>query len=75
MTPELRYDLFIEWQVTSTLTKQKIQEAYQEKYSTNQADENWEEYLVEALDIKHFFENCRVALEDQSSAASHYLKH
>lgn len=55
MTPEQRYDLAIEWRLTSNRMQKLIKDEYTEKYTGIHSEEHWEEYLVEALNIKPFW--------------------
>lgn len=55
MTPEQRYDLAIEWRLTSNRMQQLIKEEYTRKHGNNRPEEHWEEYLIEALNIKPFW--------------------
>lgn len=55
MTPEQRYDLAIEWRLTNYQLRQTITEEYQRKYGGEQSREHWEEYLIEALNLKSFW--------------------
>lgn len=55
MTPEQRYDLAIEWRLTSNKMKDIIKEEYRKKYGTNNTEEHWEKYLVKALNIETFW--------------------
>ena len=57
MTREQREDLYIEWEITSTETKQNLRREYREKYGDDQPVEHWEEYLVEALNVKPMWKN------------------
>ncbi len=57
MTPEQRYDLAIEWRLTSNKMQQLIKEEYAKKYGTNNPEEHWEEFLVDALNIKQFWKS------------------
>lgn len=57
MTPEQRYDLAIEWRLTSNRIQQLIEEEYTEKFGPKKSEEHWEEYLVEALNIKPFWKS------------------
>jgi hypothetical protein len=57
MTPEQRYDLAIEWRLTSNRMQQYIKEEYNRKYGPNNPEEHWEQFLVEALNIKPFWES------------------
>lgn len=55
MTPEQRYDLAIEWRLTSNRMQKLIKDEYTEKFNGINSEEHWEEYLVEALNIKPFW--------------------
>ena len=55
MTPEQRYDLAIEWRLTSNRMKDLIKEEYVKLYGSNTSDEHWEDYLVKALNIEQFW--------------------
>lgn len=55
MTPEQRYDLAIEWRLTSNRMQQLIREKYEEEYGSKKSEEHWEEFLVEELNIKPFW--------------------
>jgi hypothetical protein len=55
MTPEQRYDLAIEWRLTSNRMQQIIKDEYNKKHGNQSSEEHWEEYLVEALNIKPFW--------------------
>ncbi|SHO50400.1 hypothetical protein [Desulfopila aestuarii] len=57
MTPEQRYDLAIEWRLTSNRMKEIIKEEYNKKYGTNTSDEQWESYLIKALNIESFWKS------------------
>lgn len=57
MTPEQRYDLAIEWRLTSTRMQQLIKEEYAKTHGSNTSEEQWEKYLVEALNIKPFWKS------------------
>lgn len=57
MTPEQRYDLAIEWRLTSNRLKEIIKNEYVEKYGENTSDEHWENYLVKALNIESFWKS------------------
>lgn len=55
MTPEQRYDIAIEWRLTSNRMQQLIKDEYSKKYGENTTEDHWEEFLVEALNIKPFW--------------------
>ncbi len=55
MTPEQRNDLCIEWDYISTTQKERIVHEYQDKYEHTGHWQDWEEYLVEQLNIKQFW--------------------
>ncbi len=55
MTPEQRYDLAIEWRLTSNRMQKQIKEEYSKKFNGTYSEEHWEEYLVEALNIRPFW--------------------
>ncbi len=57
MTPEQRYDLAIEWRLTSNRMQQIIKDEYTRKHGNQISEEHWEEYLVEALNIRPFWES------------------
>jgi len=57
MTPEQRYDLAIEWRLTSNRMKEIIREEYNRKYGSNGSDEQWESYLIKALNIETFWKS------------------
>lgn len=57
MTPEQRYDLAIEWRLTSNRMKEIIKEEYNKKYGSNTSDEQWESYLIKALNIESFWKS------------------
>jgi len=57
MTPEQRYDLAIEWRLTSNRMKEIIKEEYDRKYGPNSSDEQWESYLIKALNIETFWKS------------------
>ena len=57
MTPEQRYDLAIEWRLTSNRMQQYIKDEYIRRYGAKQSEEHWEQYLVEALNIKPFWKS------------------
>ena len=52
MTPEQKKDLYIEWEITSSQIKAKIKAEYEEKYGTDTSLEHWENYLIEALNVR-----------------------
>lgn len=55
MTPEQRYDLAIEWRLTSNRMQQIIREEYAKKHGSNNSEEHWENFLVKALNIEPFW--------------------
>lgn len=57
MTPEQRYDLAIEWRLTSNKMKEIIKDDYQKKFGPNTTKEHWENYLVKALNIESFWKS------------------
>lgn len=57
MTPEQRKDLAIEWQITDSRTKQDIKSEYLRKYGHVHNEEHWEVHLLEALNIRPYWEN------------------
>ena len=57
MTPEQRYDLAIEWRLTSNRMKEIIREEYIKEYGTSTSEEHWENYLIKALNIEHFWKS------------------
>lgn len=57
MTPEQRYDLAIEWRLTSNRMKEIIREEYTKQYGDNDSEEHWESYLVKALNIESFWKS------------------
>lgn len=57
MTPEQRYDLAIEWRLTSNRMKEIIKEEYSKKYGDNTSEEQWEKFLIEALNIETFWKS------------------
>lgn len=57
MTPEQRYDLAIEWRLTSNRMKEIIKDEYNKKYGTDTSNEQWEKYLVKALNIESFWKS------------------
>ena len=57
MTPEQRYDLAIEWRLTSNRMKEIIKDEYNKKYGTNTSNEHWENYLIKALNLESFWKS------------------
>lgn len=57
MTPEQRYDLAIEWRLTSKRIKELIKEDYVRTYGQDTSEEHWLEYLVKALNIEQFWKS------------------
>jgi len=57
MTPEQRYDLAIEWRLTSNRMKEIIKDEYNKKYGTDTSNEQWERYLIKALNIESFWKS------------------
>ena len=57
MTPEQRYDLAIEWRMTSKNVQRLIKEHYERKFGDHHSNVDWEEYLVEALNRKPFWKS------------------
>lgn len=55
MTPEQRYDLAIEWRLTNYKLRQMIKEEYLRQFGEHCSQEHWEEYLIEALNIRPFW--------------------
>lgn len=56
MTPEQRNDLCIEWEYTNPAVRQKMIEEFQERHRQGQSWENWEEFIVEKLNIRQFWQ-------------------
>lgn len=52
MTTEEREDLYVEWEITPTKNKAFIKEQYEQQFKGKMPQEHWEEYLVEALNLK-----------------------
>ena len=57
MTPEQRYDLAIEWRLTSNRMKEIIREEYLREHGNNTSEEHWENYLIKALNIEAFWKS------------------
>ncbi len=57
MTPEQRYDLALEWRMTSKNMQRLIREEYERKFGDRHTNEFWEEYLIEALNRKPFWKS------------------
>lgn len=57
MTDKQRKDLYIEWEVTSSKIKNQITEQYLEEFGEKVSAEHWEEYLVQALNLKQSWES------------------
>lgn len=56
MTDRQREDLWIEWQVTSSRVKEQITGQYRDAYGEKLSEEHWEEFLVEALNLRQSWE-------------------
>ena len=54
MTPEQRNDLCIEWECTSSATRQQLLEEYRRNHDDEQWDD-WEEFIVRRLRLKQFW--------------------
>lgn len=57
MTPEQRYDLAIEWRLTSNRMQQIIKDEYIQQHGSNTSEEDWEKYLIKALNIEPFWKS------------------
>jgi len=57
MTPEQRYDLAIEWRLTSNRMKEIIKDEYNRKYGPDTSNEQWERFLIKALNIESFWKS------------------
>ncbi|SHO48548.1 hypothetical protein [Desulfopila aestuarii] len=61
MTPEQRNDLCIEWEYTNPVTRHQIIEEYQKERAKSQQWADWEEFMVERLKLKAFWETVGLA--------------
>lgn len=52
MTREQREDLLIEWELTSSKVKMTIEKEYVRRYGDVLSDKDWQEYLIEALNLR-----------------------
>lgn len=55
MTLEQRNDLCLEWESISTTSRRQLLEEYQAKYQTDLEWEQWEEFVVQRLQLKQFW--------------------
>lgn len=56
MTPEQRNDLCIEWEYTSPAVQQQLLQEYQARHAQGPCWEDWEEYVMEKLNIRQFWQ-------------------
>lgn len=52
MTSAQREDLYLEWELTSTKLKKEIREDFQKEFGREQSVEQWEEFLIDALNLR-----------------------
>jgi len=56
MTEKQREDLHTEWKITSTKVKHMILTEYHKRYGHSQNAEHWDNYLIEALNLRQSWE-------------------
>lgn len=61
MTAEQRNDLCIEWEQTSTSTREMILSDYECEQERMSSFEDWEEYVADRLGLKHFWKSIGLA--------------
>ena len=61
MTEKQRKDLFVEWEVTSTKIKNQLKEEYIDKFGMDPSGEHWENFLVEALNLRQSWKSRSLA--------------
>lgn len=57
MTEKQRNDLYVEWEVTSTKIKNQLKEKYIGQYGAEPSGEHWENFLVDALNLRQSWES------------------
>lgn len=70
MTSAQREDLYLEWELTSTKLKKEIREDFQKEFGREQSVEQWEEFLIDALNLRRQWLH---RFQDWSSGTTGYL--